>query len=471
MRRTQDFLVLTVLLVLLARHVQVAAYVHPYGDDLSYAMKGHLQGFWEGLVQEHRTWNGRYFSNILVLHGPMALGMEKGLPLYRMVPVLLMAGFVLAAFVLLRTVLRDVLAPRLALIVALAFLLSYLHLMPHAGEGLYWYTGAVTYLVPCILSLLHIAFLFSWCRGQGILPGWLLLPLVLLLTAAIVGSNEVAMAHVLIVQAMALVLVGRGTGRMMLWGLLGWAMLCALVVYMAPGNDVREAHFIHTRELLRTVVHGTAQTVRFTGWWMLSPVFLFCALLVLQWGRGVYQERGMRAIVLDVDRRLVLAIPLSFVFVAVAMPYWSTGILGQHRTVNAALFMFLPLACWVLLVWDAQVWYPRGWGSPLSRPVWRGWMLGGLVIALLVLRHDGDVTNDLLSGRLARYDAQCLDRYARTKEAIAQGKDVVDVPFLRDPPRSLGVLDLSPHPGHWMNTSLAWYLGDEALRVRPVVER
>ena len=466
-RRSLELLVLTILLILLARHVWVAAYIHPYADDLTYAVTGRNSDLLQRLDVEFRYWNGRYFSNILVLRGPLNLGMERGLPLYRLVPVVLLALCISAAFVALRAAFPNTLTRMPALLVALSFTLLNVHLMPHAGEGLYWYTGAVTYLLPNLFMLLNVAVLLYWRSSRSTLKRVLLGSTSAILIAAIVGSNEVAMVHALLLQGAALILARNSGMRNLLIGLLVWGLLCSSLVYIAPGNAVREAHFINTGQPLRTVGYSAVQTVRFTGLWLLSPVFLFASILVLQWGRGLRQDDAFRNFLQHTSRWLVLALPVLAVFFAMALPYWGTGMLGQHRTVNAALFLFLPFVWFALLVWDAQVLQRSGRRLVVQNRIVHRTALVIAAFALLFLRQDGAVTADLWSGTLKDYDAQCTSRYAQVQEAIRSGADTLELDRLHNAPRSLQVLDITADPDHFMNRGLVLYFGGGQLMIFP----
>ena len=156
---------LILLLLALSRHVWLAAYVHPYADDLSYATVGIRYGLWERLVLEYNHWNGRYFSNILVLRGPMVLGFERGLFWYRLVPLALMFLTWLGAYQLIKALFRELISQGNARIAGLIFLLVYLNAMPDASEGFYWYTGAVSYQFPSALLLLLAAQWVNYVRA------------------------------------------------------------------------------------------------------------------------------------------------------------------------------------------------------------------------------------------------------------------------------------------------------------------
>lgn len=460
-RSVSDRWVLVILLLLLLRYAWLSTYVHPFGDDWSYAVKGREQGLWDALVQEYLHWNGRYFSNVLVLRGPLLLGMGTGLWVYRLMPMLLVAAMVLATRLLLADIVGAMLTSLRKWCAALGFTALYLHLMPHPGQGLFWYTGAVTYLVPCILLLLWGTVLFRTARAQGRWGrmGWA--GLALLLMAAVAGSNEVAMVHALIVAACW---AWSQRGRVPVLMLLA-AFLCAAVVTMAPGNVVRSGHFVGTQDLVLTATMGVAQTIRFVAWWILSPAFLLVTFAIWRWAHGSAPHDALFRSLARLHPARVSIIALFAVVPAFAIPYWSTGMLGQHRTANAALFVLLPLLWLAMLSWRARTMERT---SIPPAPFWEkhpAWPLITLACCLCFLRNDGAITSDLLTGRAMHADRQAQERYALVREAAASGADTVKVPMITDPPRSLDLLELREDPDHWMNTSLAQYLGAPWLKV------
>jgi hypothetical protein len=450
----------SLLLVALARYLWLAAYVHPYADDLSYAFVGMHSDLADRLLFEYRSWNGRYFSNILVLRGPMVLGWETGLPLYRLVPVLLLLATWWAAGHALRAFVGERLSRGDAALGGLFFLLVFLNAMPDLSEGIYWYTGAVTYQLPNILSLCLVA---AWCRhirSRWNSPLWRLL-WIGLLTVVIAGCNEQHMA-LLVVVYMAVALVRRlssGGWSPMVVAMLLLALLCLLAVGLAPGNAVRAANFPEKHQLLHTVLWSVVQTARFIALWLGTTMLLPTSVLFLALWRSVdHVPHWCR-----MNKWAALAIPVGVVLISMVLPYWSTGILGQYRTVNAALFLFLPAWFVALAVWDVQVFRQR-WRYRLPE---RGTMQMALVVAALFLvwNNDRHVTTDLLSGRMARYAAAVEDRHERVRAAVAAGAEEVVVPPFAEEPRSLVIVPLQPDGEKWVNDVLARYCCNAELRV------
>lgn len=456
-------LVSLLLAAALARYMAVACFVHPFADDLSYASIGMRTELLPRLHDEYLNWNGRWFSNALVLRGPLVLGLERGLWLYRAAPLVLMALTWLCARRLIRAV-----SPGLgrgdASLGAAWLLLLFLQLMPDLSEGVYWYTGAVSYLLPGALLLWLLA-LHAEAWAEGWRFGWPRAVGMGVLAAVIAGCNELHM--VLMVGGHALLVLHGHAHRRLPPQLLCVALLTlasGLVMWLAPGNEARAAHFPLKHDALRTLAGGGLQTARFALTWILSPALLIASVLFLA-NAGAWLRTAPW-----LSERLPRAWPLAtglaaMLFVLMALPYWATGLLGQHRTANAALLALLP--GWFLLLASIRAEVlrrsRRGWsdmGAGLQRT-----SLFLLFAALLATGSGGRVSGDLLSGRLARFDAQLQDRYATIRKAAMAGSATVVLPPLADAPHALRFLDATDDPEHWINRSVVNWLGADSLRI------
>lgn len=445
------------LLLLLGRYILLAFACAPYGDDWGYAAMGIRSEPLERLVHEHRTWNGRYFSNALVLFGPLTLGIEVGLALYRVVPLLLLllscasAAWVLAVF-------ADALPRRTdRWMLALGFTLLHIHTMPHLGEGLYWYTGAVTYQGAWVLLLVHVGALLrmerrrSW--GQAVIATGSLI--------AAAGGNETAMV-VLLGGHAAWMLIDVAQGRTLpawRWSMLAAAVGCGLVVALAPGNAVRSMHFPQRHDLLLTLGMGGAQSLRFAFTWLSDPVVL--AALLLAWIAG-RMHGGMP----DVVRRpmpwfISAALALG---VGTILPYWTMGMLGQHRTLNFVLGPFL------LCIIGAFLACGR---TTRDRPV-PAWLTSGTMVrtalafafvGLLAWGNDRWVTQDLVSGEALRFRRHTAALHRTIMFAVRSGSSLVEVPVFPEPLRSLRIPEPTADPDAYWNRTLAGYFGGDAFRV------
>jgi hypothetical protein len=456
---------LGILVLAILRHLVLALYIHPYADDFSYAVAGLETPLTERLVQEYTSWNGRYFSNILVLRSPLVLGIAKGLWLYRLAAILLMVLTWFAAFHFLRVLLPKVVRSITAT-GALAFLLLQLHAMPDASEGFYWYTGAVTYQLANVLSLILTANWLVRSRSSE-QPSLLWYVMQSVLVIAIAGSNEVHMAFLVLGHAAYMLWKWNQEGR---WSrpalvLFSLTVVCAIIVAVAPGNATREALFPLRHDAWRTLTYSVAQTGRFTLLWiavLALPSFFFIAFL----RKGI--ERGMiRPFARPLNKWLVLLMPFALVFVSMVVTYWPTGLLGQYRTLNMAQFYFIPTWFFALAVWDQAVFRKGQWFFAHPSPALVQWAFVLLCTTFLWKGREGRVTDDLLSRRMARYDDGMMARYSAVSLSSFPSSDRHFDFAPVEQPTSLVILSLDISEGHWMNQSYAKYFGVAGVRVSP----
>ncbi len=456
-------LALGILVLAVLRHLVLALYIHPYADDFSYAVAGMETPLGERLVQEYTSWNGRYFSNILVLRSPLVLGIATGLWLYRLAAILLIVLTWYAAFHFLRVLLPKV-ARSITATGALAFLLLQLHAMPDASEGFYWYTGAVTYQLANVLSLFLAGNWVVLSRSSE-QPSLLWYVVQSVLIIAIAGSNEVHMAFLVLGHAAFMLWKWNQEGRwcrptLVLFSL---TVVCASIVAVAPGNATREALFPLRHDAWRTLTYSVAQTGRFTLLWiavLALPSIFFIAFL----RKGI--EQGMiRPFARPLNKWLVLLMPFALVFVSMVVTYWPTGLLGQYRTLNMAQFYFIPAWFFALAAWDQAVFRKRSWFLEHPNPALVQWAFVLLCTTFLWKGRDGRVTDDLLSGRMARYDEGMMARYSAVSLSSFPTSDRHFDFAPVEQPTSLVILSLDTSAAHWMNQSYAKYFGVAGVRV------
>jgi len=143
--------------------------------------------------------------------------------------------------------------------------------------------------------------------------------------------------------------------------------------------------------------------------------------------------------------------------------YWPTGLLGQYRTLNMACFYFLPTWFLALTVWDRAVLRKLVPTPPAVNRSWWAWVAVLAGTLFLFSGRDGLVTADLLGGRMARYDADMMQRYAMVRQAAQRREEVVLGPVHY--PRCLVILPLDTDANYWMNRSYAGYFGVPGARV------
>lgn len=445
--------------IALAPYVAACFFIHPFGDDFSYAVAGMRTELFPRLRDEYLNWNGRWASNPLLLRGPLVLGIEQGLWLYRLVPVLLMITATFGWRAFLRALLPALSSADLLLGSLLLLLLS-LQVMTDLGEGLYWYTGAITYTLAGALSLFVMAFWLRAWRDEWRLTGTAAFRIGLL-AVLVADFNELHMVFMVLLHALLLVVHRMEKGR---WhaGIAG-ALVAVLaaggVMAMAPGNAVRAAQFPMKHDALHSAMWGVIQSGRFLATWFLSPAVLLFGLLVLANARWISDRLGISPSLSLPDPRWIMASIGILVIAAMGLPYWTTGLLGQHRTVNATWLFIMPM----LLVALASL-VRLNWRPISQRMQWAAWTL--LFVTLLFIGNGGRISADLLSGRFQHFDLQLITRYATIESAVREGSESIALLPLTDPPAAPHYMDAGSDPGFWINRSLAYYFGADDVPVK-----
>ena len=447
----------------LVGYLGLAGHAHPVADDFCYAAKARGLSIWDWSFSEWLYWNGRYSSNLLMFRNPLAWSPDF-LPGYRAVPIALLLLTFLGCWFLLRRIARGALRTGHELLAALVFLLLYLNLMPDLGEGFYWYTGAVTYQLGSILLLFHLGLLLAAPRSALLRFGALLANA--LLAAVITGMDEVHMLVMLALHGGILAWRLR-QGRGGLWEatlLLAITGAGALLMYLAPGNAVRGAMFADTGRLFPSLGMSALQAIRFIGTWMLSPALLTFSLLYLP-VHGLLKDRipdfGR---LLRTPRWFAAAIPLLLVMACTFPAYWSTGLLGQHRTINVACLFFVPL--WFL---NLSLWLERPALRHLAHlrlpPRALALTLLLAVLGLNATRNGLAAHLDLITGRAADYDRVMTGREAAVREAAEDPAATVMFTRLERPPLTLPSYEEQGALRSWMLHCEARYFGADESQV------
>ncbi len=449
-------------LAVLAPYAVLAFYAHPSADDLTYALTTQRDGYWTAYRDQFFNWNGRFTSNFLELGGPMVWGSTTA---YRLAGLLMIVGTGVSMYAIVRVLTRDVWTIGEAIAAALGLTALDLGSLPTLGENVYWYTGAATYQLAPILIALQVAVTIPLLTGDTSHRRVRTAAAVVLLVAA-VGMTEVAMLIVVAfyaVLASAAIIDNRTQLRQPALLMLGVSALAGIVVWLAPGNSVRGSLFPARHELIRSGLFTVLQTVRFAAEWATSGPLLLASLLYIPCGRAIARRSAIFQGMTRVDAVLLAIGAFATIPLAVFPAYWATGMLGQHRTISVAYFVFLLLWFAALTAMLAVGWLAEtdGWLQPARSR----WTIAVLLIASLPLTRNGyGVIDDLRRGRAAAFDRQMSRRYETLKICQQHADASCELERIVDRPESFSVLDVSHDPTDWVNAAYAGYFHVREVR-------
>jgi hypothetical protein len=444
-------LVVGVFLLALLPFAGLMAFAQPAIDDYDNAATVARLGRWGAQWYWYTHWSGRFVAiGVSTLANPLSYGPRPGVEptgLWALRGMLLLLGgaLLLATQQVLRAV-QLVLAgagPRPTRrgsgALALAVVVLALNALSEPFSLLYWYSGAVNYVLPLVLTL---GFAAAALRALGLPPGaagrraWSLAATMCLVGA--VGGGEVALL------ACGVLLAGLGAWRG--WGLarpapnrklwllwVGCFLLTAAALAGAPGNRQRhgmanpDAAGPYHRWLLlapRTVLTAARMAAR-------PPVAgaaLVLGAAVLLSGTGPRRPRpGRRELLLVLAGYALLnAVGVAFLKAFFMRDMWVEAMPG--RVVNVLVVQLL-VSTAALALWG-QAWLPAGPGW------WRGRavppVLAGLALLLLLTGQARQAWQELLF-MAPDYARQMHARYALLDAAHRRGAAEAVLPPLQLP--------------------------------------
>jgi len=481
--------------------ILVSIFIFPLADDYAYAVRTLDLDYWAAWVREYRTWNGRWASNLILLLNDELLA---NIWCYRAAVVLNLLFFYGA--------LNSFFPKKIG---ALCFLI-YLGAAAAFSENFYWLTGAITYTTPIALQLFGLNLLFkkkscrrsirSSSRLPEPLPGLVIEPvpepvdersrrrversrdrvagrslcgslsrlpsgveagvevrakiLTILLISLSSGFNEVAMAVNIFLVIVFIPQLGKR-----IWIFLLPLVIVSAFTILAPGNDVRSDLFANNHRIFYSFFMSLAQTIRFAG---KSIIFLPFPLAMI-W---IHSKEFKWPIVNKIKAWQLVLIAFGPLFISAFLPYYATGILGQHRTPTVGQFYFIA-TCLIFPVWFKHQPKLKNRFRSLahytqriptltinnSQLIIKRFALIGIIIGFLLLGNTGSLIRDSLSGSIQQNAHLQKSRIEQIENSCQS--DQTTLSFAPLDTNALFVIDISQNPDHWININQARYLCPE----------
>ena len=402
MMRRKDLLIILLLLVAITPYFILCFQALPYADDFCYAWESLKDiSFAERFMDQYMHWSGRYSAHVLLCNHPLT----RGLIWYHVGDFVAMAFTLLSVFLFFRVVLEQL---WIALTVTLMAFLFYLCYMPQLSDGVYWYTGVCNYELSSAFFLLHLSLFILWTRKR-VVAGTMLLLISAVSLIISIGFNELGAALIPAYYLLALLLlyrvgVERGIFRMAVV-FFGIAFISSAVLVFAPGNLVHSHPYHENFHILHSVLFASLQTGRYTLTWLSTIPSLLLSLFVM-----ARADRVPDTALFRFDHRFILLLLLFTVFMSAFMPYLTTGIMGQHRTINYAFFFFILLWAWWLISFSKRYSLYKLPGIALAGSIRYGIIILSMTV-MMISANGGGIVRDLWHGNFAAYKMDFVRRH------------------------------------------------------------
>lgn len=444
---------LLLLAALLLPFLGIAFYCHPSADDFAYAWSSKEIGVVASCQRDYLNWNGRYFSNVLVFLNPISF---NSFYVYQLIPVLLIITSLMAIYCFINELFQQFLNRIQKALLSTLLTLLFLNQMPQLAQGIYWYTGAITYQSAAILLLVYFTHLLRFSKSKFFINAPIDLLLLGITLVCIVGCNEVAMLYLLVFH---FILFLKYKSKGIKWlGIL--VLFCAFFVLFSPGNAGRGAHFQNSHQLWHSLSYSILQTLRFFFTWVSAYSLFLSSFLFIPFAGYLLSRAEIKNWNIPLKPSQSLVILFALIFIAVFPAYWGMGILGQHRTLNFAYFFFCIFWFFNLLVWIKK-WATSNLIAQLNHIAvrYKIWIFALLILSFTLRGNLLTVGKDLLQGKASGYDRELKIRYEKIQQSKnAQGTNCV-VDSLKHKPESIFNFDISSDENYWINKGEAAYFG------------
>jgi hypothetical protein len=295
-----------------------------------------------------------------------------------------------------------------------------------------------------ILAIFYWAFLTKLIKGNAKVGYWLLSGLLLFIVC---GFNEVlTLLMSFILGLLTIVSWKHQTIRKKISFQFLLCLLFTALVVFSPGNAYRQAAYENAHQFFYSSLYSMLQVGRFTLLWVGSIPLLVGSIFFISW-LNKEQNSWTPLISNYLNRWISLVLLLVVVFICVFPPYWSTGMLGQHRTLNIAYYFFI-------LMWfvNLMVWHP--YLGKIKLLLLNGskrtlfWIV--ILIGIIGTRNGYYSLKDIFTGDAYQFDEQLKTRFNTFEnEAGASDKEIV-IQQIRTKPKTLFVTEITNNPDDWV---------------------
>ena len=142
------------------------------------------------------------------------------------------------------------------------------------------------------------------------------------------------------------------------------------------------------------------------------------------------------------------------------IPYFNTGILGQHRTINYVFFFFIPLWIWLLISISKKYALPKKMAPYLNSN--KSLAIIALVVIIMVFTSNGHkVLNDWRKNNFMAYQQEFMIR----QENIIRHPEM-EIPALQHVPESFRIVDAHGDSAWWVNKCMQYFYRDTRIRLK-----
>ena len=464
-----------VFLISLIPILYLSGYVHANGDDYGYGARTHqiwlsTHSVWQVLKTAGQTvklywigWQGTWFTIFLMSLQPEVFW-DNG---YWIVPWIMLALTIFSTLYLTEYVMVQKLRlPKATWIsCTLILLLAMIQYFPSTKSGIFWYNGAVHYIIPYSMALVAIRCCWSFADRKR-KKDWIA---AFICMALLGGASYLAPLLVLIAVAYLILCEWKTKKHVFYLFIPVAAELAGLIVsYLATGNKCRggEDFGIHGLLIVKTIlecfVDGTKQIFLYL---FKTPFILLCLVVIAVLLVNAFQKIRPT---FDFPYPVIVAVAMFCMYCAMYAPGVYAGVELSGGVPNTIYQVFL-MTVFITVI------YTVGWMNPhfckdeKMGKIKKAVCGGLLMLALfLILVEKGTLKSStsyqcydyIVSGQADDYKAQMEERLSLLRNPELKN---VELPAMNSDQGPLMHMEVMEDPNEWTNTVVKQFFGKESV--------
>jgi hypothetical protein len=436
-------------------------YANPYTDDFYYTFSGVQESFIDSQINWYNNWTGKFVSTaFLVLLNPLLL---KSFFLYKTLSLVATFLFFVTTAYSVRSVFNGILSITELLIVSLSLGFLMLFKLPSI-QSYYWMTSIYVYELPNLLFLVCIGMMFRiFISPQN--EGNRNFPLLVICIILIAGSNETSMIMLTELLTISFIIntsMEKKINKKLLT-LLIVSVLTSLIVYMAPGNEIRQMRFPQSHNLSQSIEGSFLDLMLFLEYRIIQSPLLIFVMMFLPFSYKFLKSGYAENRVFKLNPLLVMFILLVLLYTGYFISFYLTGETVLDRTLNVLHTFFFVGIIYIVIVSHNYVMQKFNVGEKgfLKK---KSYILILLILPFFLFKNNiTDSWKDVLNGNAQRFDAELKNRYDFIKNSRA---DTIFVRPVSVIPNSFNFEDITSDQNSFKNYSYSSFFEKNSIVLR-----
>ncbi len=463
--------------------LMITRYDHPSADDYSYTINVYhewisnhsIRGVLVQAVETSKhfwnTWQGLYSSAFVLALQPAIFGEQYYfLTGVIMMAIIFCANIFFASF-LCRRLLHGTWLESITIGVAMSFVM--LQWMPSPVQGLYWFNGAMNYVLFYGIMLLLICLMIGMIRHEGILGQLLLMMAGMILGVILSGGNHVtAFMGILFLCGCIVYTIAfrKFTRAIESLAVLGAAVAGFIFNVTSPGTVIRQSNFTMRIGAVKSIELSIQMGLKdLVDWCDFRMIIIAVLLFPVLWKMiGRFCEHSTYQFKYPV---LVFVLSLGWLCAMFCPSYYAMANEGAGRLTNVVYFCFVILYFMNLVYFMGYVHRHIHVENNLQSGISLGNIIvcGGFVLMLLIGVRDNSSSyiawQSMQSGEAQQYSTEAYSRVDLLENGAGQD---VELESYSVHPGILFFDDISEDATDWKNVSMSdYYQLNSVVKINP----